>query len=937
MIDLIINGVSVDLSDSGISMLFQRQRTDYTNPTIVKNSFTKTIKLPSTKKNNILFDNIWKLDKYISAGSTFIPSKREPFILLKDGNLVEKGYVKMNNIVYDGDNYTYEITLYGELGNLLYGLSYNINEDTQEVTPMTLGDLTYSFTEFMINRGLVEDAWKRLDGDTSVSAVFDTLNFMVSYDGIPEANNFDAKKVWCSVDRYCPVVWRERLNTADRFPQAITVDDVYYTAITTMIDRQRDPGDVYGLLELKNDISVLEARDLRSYLLRPVLRIRKIFEAIGNYIEDKYGYNLDMSDPFFSTPEFNNLWMTLSMLYEINPDVETGTIFTKTQLLSNTSSPANYLISFCKTYGIYLDVDYYSKKLILTRLPRFFDPTKINELEIDLSKSVKINPLSFDKATYTFDYADGESEFLKKYKETYGTKYGSRKVNTGYRFDASTAPYIDNNIYRQGVDSIDQSIYYKYPYKSVDGYLFTYPGSLMDDANRPTYKLFDPNKLRDADEVSTIDGEMWALVPWVPGATTTYGPIDLFGYQYINNWWAGIKEGVWQDGFPKLQCHSEDNKASDGKNILVTFNGFNQVSYGHINKSKDRTFWVNESYIDDVIDATKVNYLLSDDYPYLKNILGTNCYYDNPRPVPGLVNNYLTVINRLPSFTRSSYKYGQSSDNLPCFYVINFNSYNIAGNYGETGIAFVSKQSTYYTTTTVSTSSSGRWYSYFTKTFKTNHRYFLAASVKTSVAANIKSGNDYPYPDIIGSTKIDSRDLVITNDQQLIASIVETGNTVLNTVTSLSSSYRGITAWDTYYLVVYDLTEMGLADRLTTVDAAINYFGMTPSVIGFSYDITDTLDFGIPQEIYVPASTPEKNIGIYNKYWSKYIADVYSVNTRVMECYCYLDNIDGVFREFYVYDNCLWILSKVTDWNMETKYCKATFIKVNDMENYITD
>ena len=61
MIDLIINGVSVDLSDSGISMLFQRQRTDYTNPTIVKNSFTKTIKLPSTKKNNILFDNIWKL------------------------------------------------------------------------------------------------------------------------------------------------------------------------------------------------------------------------------------------------------------------------------------------------------------------------------------------------------------------------------------------------------------------------------------------------------------------------------------------------------------------------------------------------------------------------------------------------------------------------------------------------------------------------------------------------------------------------------------------------------------------------------------------------------------------------------------------------------------------------------------------------------------
>ena len=53
--------------------------------------------------------------------------------MLKDGNLVEQGYVKLNNIIYDGDEYTYEITLYGELGNLLYGLSYNIDEETDEV------------------------------------------------------------------------------------------------------------------------------------------------------------------------------------------------------------------------------------------------------------------------------------------------------------------------------------------------------------------------------------------------------------------------------------------------------------------------------------------------------------------------------------------------------------------------------------------------------------------------------------------------------------------------------------------------------------------------------------------------------------------------------------------------------------------------------------
>ena len=210
MIDLLINNFPVDLSDEGISILFQRQRTDYTNPTIVRNSFTKTIKLPGTKKNNSIFSNLWKLDRYVNInGGDFVPSKREPFILLKDGNLVEQGYVKLNNIIWNGQFYTYEVTLYGELGNLLYGLSYNIDNETDEVSPLTLADLDFGFKEFRISKDLIDYAWKRLDGDTSVSGdnykIFDTINFMVSYDGIPQANNFDPKSVCCSVDRKASV------------------------------------------------------------------------------------------------------------------------------------------------------------------------------------------------------------------------------------------------------------------------------------------------------------------------------------------------------------------------------------------------------------------------------------------------------------------------------------------------------------------------------------------------------------------------------------------------------------------------------------------------------------------------------------------------------------------------------------------------------------
>ncbi len=936
MIDLLIGSNPVTLPDSGISMLFQRQRTDYTNPTIVRNSFTKTIKLPGTSGNNYIFSQLWKLDKCVKENwGDFSPAQREPFLLLKDGNLVEQGYVKLNNIIYNGDEYTYEITLYGELGNLLYGLSYNIDEETDEVTPLTLADLDYDFNGFTINKELIETAWKRLDGDQETEGdeykIFDTINFMVSYDGVPSANFFDPKSMWCSVDRTASVYWKDTLYDANNFPSSITDGGVTYGTIDTMVSRM-DPDDHYGLLDLKKEMSALEARDLRSYLLRPVINIKKVFEAIGNYIQDKFGYELDMSDPFFSDYSFRSTWITLSMLYEIDPDVETGTVFTKRKLLSNTSSPASYLISYCKTYGIYLDVDFFTKKLVLTRLPNFFDGGKASNLEIDLSKDVKIVPLSFDKASYTFDYGEGDGQFYKKFKDTYGIQYGSKKVNTGYRFDASTAPYIDNNVFRQAVDSIDQSAYYRYPFGVSNNVLFAYPGPLTDDANRPTYKLFDVDTYRQTGEVKTIDGEMKMGSWWQNYNSSAIYNISTSGYQFMNVWWAGLRENVWQDGFPKVQFHSDDNKGVDGKDVLVKFTGFRQVNYGRLTKTADRTYWNQDTYSDYSIDATKVNYLLSDDYWLLKDVLGKNAYYDCPAPADGYGYNYIKVINRLPQFARGSYGYLMDYGNVPGFYVVGFTGYTIDG----TSSVSVLKYNANYVTAI--SASSGRQYSYFTNnTIDENHRYFIAASVKTSSASTIKSGNSYAYPDIVGSTKIDSRDLQYSENAQLVASIVETPNTRLNQITALSTyDLASGVSYETYYLVIYDLTEMGMADKLTTVDAAIQYFNVTDRTVGYTYELSDTLDFGVSREMYVPTCSYRPNIGIYNEYWRKYIADVYSINTRVMECYCFLYNIDEVFREFYYYDNCIWILSKVTDWNMETKYCKGTFIKVNNINNYIS-
>jgi hypothetical protein len=61
-IRLYIANKLVDCTD-GISLPMNYQLEDFSNPTLVKNSFSKTISIPGTKNNNKIFGEIYKLDR----------------------------------------------------------------------------------------------------------------------------------------------------------------------------------------------------------------------------------------------------------------------------------------------------------------------------------------------------------------------------------------------------------------------------------------------------------------------------------------------------------------------------------------------------------------------------------------------------------------------------------------------------------------------------------------------------------------------------------------------------------------------------------------------------------------------------------------------------------------------------------------------------------
>lgn len=192
--DLYINDTLVELNNDSL-VLFTYQLADATSPTAIKNSYSKTINIPGTRNNNRIFNNIGQFD-YKRTGDMINPSLRIPFYIKYNGSIVKRGYLKLNKINKNGNYVSYDVTLYGGLGDVFYALTYRYDG-----TKLTLNDLfsyDYYDLDFEISRSNVRDAWNTLR-DGSEDYRWNTINFAPCYNGKPEHKNFDAKKILVSL------------------------------------------------------------------------------------------------------------------------------------------------------------------------------------------------------------------------------------------------------------------------------------------------------------------------------------------------------------------------------------------------------------------------------------------------------------------------------------------------------------------------------------------------------------------------------------------------------------------------------------------------------------------------------------------------------------------------------------------------------------------
>ena len=293
-IQLYIGTERADLDDNSF-LLLNYTMEELSNPTIVKNSFSRQITLKGTPQNNKIFGNIYRNDRntvvdYGENGPMFDPTRKTSFQIFNDsGELLEAGYLKLDKVSTTKKRVEYTVTLYGSLGAFLYGLSYKSNGDK-----MTLADLDFGESlGFTINRTVVSDAWARLGGDTSKAAKWDIINFAPAYNGFPAAP-FDANK---AIVKAASVGLPEKNGD--------------YTA-----------NDGWTLVTLSEKVTENEAKDFRSYLQKPIIKVSALIDAICDSANNG-GYTVNKDASFFiaGNPYWAKTWMTLPMLNELNLDI----------------------------------------------------------------------------------------------------------------------------------------------------------------------------------------------------------------------------------------------------------------------------------------------------------------------------------------------------------------------------------------------------------------------------------------------------------------------------------------------------------------------------------------------------------------------------------------------------------------------------------------
>ena len=157
MIEIYVSGGTITnrrLDTFGdVNTLITRSIADIREPQSRSSEWSKTITLPGTKSNNIIFSQLFEVEQTISSSVQFTPdfnpNLKADVILFSDGVEQLRGFLRLLSIkVDDSKHITYEVTLHGQTADLFTTLSER-----------KLNTLDFSEYNHTLSSGNVIDSW----------------------------------------------------------------------------------------------------------------------------------------------------------------------------------------------------------------------------------------------------------------------------------------------------------------------------------------------------------------------------------------------------------------------------------------------------------------------------------------------------------------------------------------------------------------------------------------------------------------------------------------------------------------------------------------------------------------------------------------------------------------------------------------------------------
>ena len=936
---LFIGGMEVEFKTTP-DILYNFQVDSLMNPSAVKNSYSKTVQIPGTYKNNRIFNSFF-LNDYRTTANNFDASKKTEFTIYLDNEVYESGYCKLDSVSQNKHYWEYSVTLFGGLGSFIYNLAYSDNpagyDEKRKIsdlefyagpdsnTPIDIG--------FEINKETIKEARENIDTNSSKWHI---INFAPAYNGLPQ--DFDADKVLMNIGTI-------QNSSTDSQGRPVRRSGGRGSVVTTSVTDNGVTYQTYGgyaLATLSREYTQPEMREFRSYLMRPVLNVQRTIEAMCRP-EQNGGFNVELDPDFFyyDNPYYADMWMTLPMLSSLeytHSVVASGV----TAYLTGGSASGNL------TTG---DPGYYRDFLVAISEPdsgmAYDVNVKLNLFANGIPTNAQENlVLCAYSPTYHFHYASAIFVQLVAYDAFGNPVAGSDVHYITSSYGARRVGRNDTVAYSLEPDDWD----YNMPYGN--GYVKS-KGSYFHKVSSTEYQWNEEISLTAQNVPAGSTLKVLVTKVYKAGGTQN-GPKYLF-YRYTQSGeLTRYTAYTFNDFSVVINSSTVAFKSNEGIRTGAAF-------------SKKQLLNTNFSCADFLLSYCKIFglYLVKDPADKKISILTRKNFFkrDEIINVERLIDRQSLKITPLVFDSKwydwnldadeSEYgkayentygkKYGQQKINTG----YNFNKATkevFDDNIFKSAVQVLERSNAFCFTGQDTTSKPWMFpgYSYLLyDTSDATNTYEVTVDPSSTIDAYSAFTAGYMYYDLFDKVQLHTADNSPADGTNVL--LMRSGDKAL-TVGSVNLNYY-ITDDNSYMNILNDgrpcwlLTNnetdaMGnsLAKRVTSVP----YFSRYKISDGNGY-ILRSLDFGKPDEIYIPNAVYRQGCTIYEAFWQSYISDLYSKDSRVIRTKMLIRETPTVnwLRRFYSFDSSIWRMVDIKDYNVGTeKLTEVEFVKVQDVNNY---